>query len=516
MSVLIGMIILIPLLIIFFSFFHASHSWNHILENILFSYLLKTVILVIGVSILSSFMGIASAWLITNYNFPGSNYIKWMLILPLAIPTYISAYAYSDTIEFFTPLLIFVRDNFGSDYMALLDTIIVYLTAIFVLSSVLYPYIYLLLRVSFETYGNHFIKVSNTLGYSKKESFWKIALPMSRPALVAGLILVTMETLSDFGAVKHFGIQTFTYGIFRTWFGMGDMVGALKLALALMIITLSFLYLEQKNRSRSNFSVKSFNGAIQKEDVSTIKAIFVGIFCLIPLILGFAIPIFKLGYWFIISIHYIKQINIITLIYNTIILAFSTSLITVLLSLFIIFSAKYYRNTMVERINKVSTLGYSIPGAVIAMGVIVLVGFLSNNYGIILSGSLIILLYGFVIKFIAVAYQPIKAGFEKQSINIISSSRILGSSSVKSLFKINIPIIKNSIISAFLLVFIDSAKELPLTLILRPFNFETLSTVTYDLSNQSQIIESSIPSFFIILIVILPIVFLNKKIEPSK
>ena len=201
---------------------------------------------------------------------------------------------------------------------------------------------------------------------------------------------------------------------------------------------------------------------------------------------------------------------------NTIILAFSTSLITVLLSLCIIFSAKYYRNTIVDKINKVSTLGYSIPGAVIAMGVIVLVGFLSNNYGIILSGSLIILLYGFVIKFIAVAYQPIKAGFEKQSINIISSSRILGSSSLKSLFKINIPIIKNSIISAFLLVFIDSAKELPLTLILRPFNFETLSTVTYDLSNQSQIIESSIPSFFIILIVILPIVFLNKKIEPSK
>ena len=305
MSLLIGIIIFIPLLIIFFSFFHASHSWNHILENILFSYLIKTIILVIGVSLLSSFMGISSAWFITNYNFPGSNYIKWMLILPLAIPTYISAYAYSDTIEFFTPLLIFVRDNFGSDYMAALDTIIVYLTAIFVLSSVLYPYVYLLLRVSFETYGNHFIKVSNTLGYSKKESFWKIALPMSRPALVAGLILVTMETLSDFGAVKHFGIQTFTYGIFRTWFGMGDMVGALKLALALMVITLSFLYLELKNRSRSNFAEKSFNGAIQKEDISKIKTIFVGTFCFIPLILGFVIPIFKLGYWFIISIHYI-------------------------------------------------------------------------------------------------------------------------------------------------------------------------------------------------------------------
>tara|TARA_A100000164_G_C21910711_1_gene775484 strand:- start:1233 stop:2210 length:978 start_codon:yes stop_codon:yes gene_type:complete len=322
-----------------------------------------------------------------------------------------------------------------------------------------------------------------------------------------------METLSDYGAVKHFGIQTFTYGIFRTWLGMGDLTSALRLAVVLMAFTLSILYIEKKNRSNALYNEKSVRkSSYEKIKLNGINSIFAIICCTIPLFFGFLFPLLRLGYWVLLSKSYFLELNIFKLSFNTMMLSFLTSTFTVLISILFVFSAKYFKNPIVKMTNKIALLGYSTPGAVIAMGTLILVGHISKMTEIVLSGTVFFLIFAFIIRFLAVAFQPLESGMEKNCDKLNDTAKLLGSTPLYSFYKINVPILKNSVVAAGLLVFIDSTKELPLTLILRPFNFETLATVTFDLSNQAQIIESSVPSISIILLVVIPIIYLNRRI----
>ena len=512
-SLVLGVLIFIPIGLVILNIYNFSSNWDHIYNTVLSKYFLNSIFLVIGTVIFSVILGVSSAWVITNYKFPGSNIFKWLLILPLAIPTYIAAYAYFDILDLFNPLLLWIKFNLSLSAMSRTDTFLVYLMATLVLSSVLYPYIYLLARSSFESQGNYFVNVSRSLGYSKHESFWKIALPLSRPAIVAGISLVIMETLSDYGAVKHFGIQTFTYGIFRTWLGMGDITSALRLSAVLMIFTLSILYIEKRNRSNAQYIEKlDKQSSNKKNKLNGLKSLFAIKLCLIPLSLGFLFPVLRLVYWVFLSKDYFLQLNILKLSFNTLLLSSLTCVCTVVISTLLVFSTKYFKNSFVMLTNKIAILGYSTPGAVIAMGLLILVGYISTLTGIILSGTIFFLIFGYIVRFLAVAFQPIEAGMEKNCDKLNDAAKLLGSTPIYSLYKVNIPILKNSMIAAALLVFIDATKELPLTLILRPFNFETLATVTFDLSNQAQIIESSVPSISIILLVVVPIIYLNRRI----
>ena len=512
-SLVLGVLIFIPIGLVILNIYDFSSNWDHISSTVLSNYFLNSIFLVIGTVIFSVILGVSSAWVITNYKFPGSNIFKWLLILPLSIPTYIAAYAYFDILDLFNPLLLWIKFNLSLSAMSRTDTFLVYLMATLVLSSVLYPYIYLLARSSFESQGNHFVNVSRSLGYSKYESFWKIALPLSRPAIVAGISLVIMETLSDYGAVKHFGIQTFTYGIFRTWLGMGDITSALRLSAVLMIFTLSILYIEKRNRSNAQYIEKlDKQSSNKKNKLNGLKSFYAITLCLIPLFLGFLFPFLRLVYWVFLSKNYFLQLNILKLSFNTLLLSSLTCVCTVVISTLLVFSTKYFKNSFVKLTNKIAILGYSTPGAVIAMGSLILVGYISTLTGIILSGTIFFLIFAYIVRFLAVAFQPIEAGMEKNCDKLNDAAKLLGSSPIYSLYKVNIPILKNSMIAAALLVFIDATKELPLTLILRPFNFETLATVTFDLSNQAQIIESSVPSISIILLVVMPIIYLNRRI----
>ena len=231
-----------------------SANWSHLKETVLFSYFSNSLILLLGTSLFSLFFGISSAWIISNYRFKYRKILEWTLVLPLAIPTYISAYAYFDILELFNPLLIWVRTNISFEIMQLLNNSLVYLVTILVMASVLYPYIYLLARASFIRQGKQLRDAARSLGHNNKSIFWNIALPMARPAIVAGASLVIMETLNDYGAVKYFGISTFTSGIFRTWLGMGDLTGALRLSGMLMLLIFSLLVIEKKLRSRSKYN----------------------------------------------------------------------------------------------------------------------------------------------------------------------------------------------------------------------------------------------------------------------
>ncbi|MEC7799007.1 MAG: iron ABC transporter permease [Candidatus Neomarinimicrobiota bacterium] len=516
-SFFIGLFIFIPMAEILLSLASPSTNWSHLKETVLFSYFSNSLVLVIGTAFLSFIFGVSSAWIISNYNFRFRRTLEWVLVLPLAIPTYISAYAYFDILELFNPFLIWVRTNINFEIMQLVNNSLVYLVTILVMASVLYPYIYLLARSSFVKQGKQLRDAALTLGYNDKSIFWKIALPMSRPAIVAGMSLVIMETLNDYGAVNYFGISTFTAGIFRTWLGMGDLTGALRLSAVLMLLIFSILIFERQLRSRSKYhEVLHSKPSSKKTLLSKDKSIIAIVCCLIPLMLGFIIPVSRLISWAWISRKSVSDYVSIELIVNSLGLATISSVSIVLIGIFLVFSARYYKSAIINFSNRLAILGYSIPGAVIAIGILLFVAQVNNFTNYLLTGSLYLLLFAYIVRYLAVAWQPINAGIESNCDSLNHASQNLGSSALTSLTSVNLPLIKHTMLTAGLLVFIDIVKELPLTLILRPFNFETLSTATFDLSNQAQIVESSIPALSMIIIVLAPLVFLNYRLENTK
>ena len=516
-SLLVGLFIFFPIGEILLSINSQSSNWSHLKETVLLTYFLNSFILVFGTAFISLIFGVSSAWLISNYQFKYGKILEWALVLPLAIPTYIAAYAYFDILEMFNPLLVWVRNNINIEAMQLLNDSLVYFVTILVMSSVLYPYIYLLARSAFLKQGKQLRDAAKTLGYNEKSVFWKIALPMARPAIIAGVSLVVMETLNDYGAVKHFGIPTFTSGIFRTWLGMGDLVGALQLSAVLIFFIFLLLALEKQVRSRSKYHDSLHSKPMSKKIIlNKNKSTAAIVCCLTPLILGFVIPLFRLMSWAWISRDKASALVSIEMISNSLGLSIISSISIVLIALLLVFTSRYFNSYVINFSNRLATLGYSIPGAVIAIGILLFTAQINAVTNFVLTGSLVLLVFAYIVRYLAVACQPINAGIETNCDSLNNASKSLGSSTYTSLRLVNIPLIKNTLITAGLLVFIDIIKELPLTLILRPFNFETLSTATFDLSSQAQIIEASLPALCMIAVVLVPLVYLNYRLDNSR
>ena len=516
-SLLVGLFIFFPIGEILLSINSKSSNWSHLKETVLLTYFLNSFILVLGTAFISLIFGVSSAWLISNYQFKYGKILEWALVLPLAIPTYIAAYAYFDILEMFNPLLVWVRNSINIEAMQLLNDSLVYFVTILVMSSVLYPYIYLLARSAFLKQGKQLRDAAKTLGYNEKSVFWKIALPMARPAIIAGVSLVVMETLNDYGAVKHFGIPTFTSGIFRTWLGMGDLVGALQLSAVLIFFIFLLLALEKQARSRSKYHDSLHSKPTSKKIIlNKNKSTAAIACCLTPLILGFVIPLFRLISWAWISRDKASALVSIEMISNSLGLSIISSISIVLIALLLVFTSRYFNSYVINFSNRLATLGYSIPGAVIAIGILLFTAQINAVINFVLTGSLVLLVFAYIVRYLAVACQPINAGIETNCDSLNNASKSLGSSTYTSLRLVNIPLIKNTLITAGLLVFIDIIKELPLTLILRPFNFETLSTATFDLSSQAQIIEASLPALCMIAVVLVPLVYLNYRLDNSR
>ena len=516
-SLLVGLFIFFPIGEILLSINSQSSNWSHLKETVLLTYFLNSFILVFGTAFISLIFGVSSAWLISNYQFKYGKILEWALVLPLAIPTYIAAYAYFDILEMFNPLLVWVRNSINIEAMQLLNDSLVYFVTILVMSSVLYPYIYLLARSAFLKQGKQLRDAAKTLGYNEKSVFWKIALPMARPAIIAGVSLVVMETLNDYGAVKHFGIPTFTSGIFRTWLGMGDLVGALQLSAVLIFFIFLLLALEKQARSRSKYHDSLHSKPTSKKIIlNKNKSTAAIACCLTPLILGFVIPLFRLMSWAWISRDKASALVSIEMISNSLGLSIISSISIVLIALLLVFTSRYFNSYVINFSNRLATLGYSIPGAVIAIGILLFTAQINVVTNFVLTGSLVLLVFAYIVRYLAVACQPINAGIETNCDSLNNASKSLGSSTYSSLRLVNIPLIKNTLITAGLLVFIDIIKELPLTLILRPFNFETLSTATFDLSSQAQIIEASLPALCMIAVVLVPLVYLNYRLDNSR
>ena len=512
-SIIASLIIFIPIIIIITNFNAEAENWSHIKENLLFSYIGSTLLLVIGVGLTSTIIGVGCAWYVSCYEFYGRKFIEWILILPMTIPTYIAAFSYYDTIENFNSFFLWCRNNIGLDLTMRIENTFVYLVVIILFSFVLYPYVFLSVRASLMIQGSRVIEAANTLGLPTNILLKKIIIPIIRPAIIAGVSLVVMETLNDYAAVEYFGISTLTVGIFRSWFGMYDVESALKLSSCLIMLVFLLLVLEKIYRKGARYNNNGGKNSLRRMKVGNKKQCMIIIFCLTPFIFGFFIPTVRLFTWMLSSYVDIFELNLIKAFLNTIFISIVSSFTIVLLAYFINFTKNYFNNDACKKISQLAILGYSMPGAIVAIGILKFGSAINDLVSIVLIGSTFGLIFSYIVRFFAVAWQPIDSSMEKFCKNINQASRTLNVNPFKLMKNINLPILSKPILIAGLIVFIDISKELPLTLIIRPFNFNTLATLTYDLVNQAQFLQSAIPSLLIILISIPAILVIKTQMD---
>ncbi len=517
-SVLILLIIIPSLFILTGIFSSASENWLHIKEYLLRSYIYNSIILVFFTGTFSIIIGLSSAWLITAYDFPFRNFFKWILILPLAIPPYIGAYTYDGLLNYTGPLQSFFRNSLGIylnpqylDIMNLNGAILIY-------TVFLYPYVYLITRSFLEKQSASLIEVSRTMGKSPLDIFINVIFPVTRGAVIGGVSLVILEVLNDYGVVKHFGISTFSTAIFKTWFGLGDLNSAVRLSAILMLFVFVLLGMEKLMRGGRRYSYSNSKvRPLSRIKVGGFSSLMINIYFSTILVIGFIIPVLLLGYWSILSLDNLVYSNYLNYTFNSLGIAIVTSIIIVISAIIIVNTARISRTFLTKYYSRIAIMGYSIPGAVIAVGVLIffleldqLIQWFTGNEGFLFfSTGIFMLMAAYMIRFLAIAYNSIDAGFSKIGTQFLEASRTLGKGVSYSFFKIDLPMIKPSVISGFLLVIIEILKELPLTLILRPFNFNTLATKAYEYANDEMIHEASLSSLILIIICVLMVYLLQ-------
>ncbi len=521
---LILLFFLSPILVILSSTFaDYSENWSHIYEYVLADYILNSLILVSGVSILVMTIGSLTAWLVTNYQFFGKRFFEWGLILPLAIPPYILAYTFTGLFDSYGTLNEIARSLFNLQQNEMLFPNIrnIY-GAIIVFSFTLYPYVYLICRTAFLNQSKSMFEVGRTLGLSQVSIFLKLALPMVRPALIAGTMIVAMETLSDFGAVDHFAISTFTTGIFRTWYGMYDLTTAMQLASMLLIFITFCLVIERTSRKNANYSTIGSNfKPTQVKRLSSLGSSVCFFVCFVPIFIGFILPILEILNWSLRFNTGFFNEQFFSISLNTVLLSILSAILCTFIAMIINFSIRYKNSPVIKSINPFLNIGYAVPGLILAVGIVQLFVFLDNNIlnsfeGYFLTGSLFGLIFAYIIKSYALANSTYEAGYQKISQTIDDSARVLKSTGLKLLFRVHFPILKTSFFTSILLVTSEVVKELPATLILRPFNFETLAVSTYIYASEERMVEAAAPATAIILIGLIPIFFISQMIRASR
>ena len=514
-------LLIAPIIAIIFSSFENTFSlWIHLINTRLEFYLYNTFLLMFGVGVTTFIIGVGLAWLICRYDFFMKNIIEWALLLPLALPSYIIAYCYTDFLEYSGYLQTLIRNIFelNSPNEYFFPEIRSLGGAIFVISFVLYPYVYLITKVAFRSTPTSLLELAEING---KNPLYSVALPLARPAIIAGLSLVLMETISDFGTVDFFAVETITLGIFNLWLGMNNLAAASQLALIgfTFVLVLFALELAARNKQRFNDTKITLYRGFNKK-VSPLKNLFIFVICLLPLVIGFIIPVLIL---IINSISYLDLEsfnNLINLSINSFLISIITSLVIVILSLILVVGLKFYNFKGMNFLSTVAGIGYAFPGIIIALGSLFFISFLQNTTNsiflflgteieIIMIGSFFILIFAYVSRFNAVAFGAINSGISRIPPNMMEASLTLGKPFGFSFIKIILPLIKPSILTAIILAFVDIIKELPITLLLRPFNFETLATYVYQYANDEMLGRASGPALLIVFIGLIPILFIN-------
>ena len=527
-SIIIILLLLSPVISIIISSFHNTYDlWIHLINTRLKYYLYNTFMLMFGVCLTTFLIGVSLAWMVCRYNFYMKNLIEWALLLPLALPSYIVAYCYTDFFEYSGIVQTILRDlfNFSSPSEYYFPEIRSLGGAVFVISFVLYPYVYLITKVAFKSTPASLVEFAEISG---KNIFYFVSLPLAKPAIVAGLSLVLMETISDFGTVDFFAVETVTLGIFNLWLGMNNLASASQLALVGFTFVVILLALELYARKKQRYNDPKFNTHnFFNKKVSKSKNMMIFLICMMPILLGFIIPVLILLENSINYFHLENFSELSKIAQNSFLISLITAIIIILLSLILTVSIKYQNFKGFNFLSTIAGIGYAFPGIIIALGTLFFVSFIekfinasfeffSIDINLILIGSFFILIFAYISRFNAVSFGAINSGINRLPPNMLEASRSLGNPFWYSFRKVMLPLLRPSILTAFILAFVDIIKELPITLLLRPFNFETLATYVYQYANDEMLERASTASLLIVFIGLLPLLFINKLININK
>ncbi len=528
---LVSLLFSLPVLtIVSFVLQPANDVWQHLRDTVLTGYLVNSALLVLGVGVGTLVIGVGCAWLTSVCAFPGKRLFSWALLLPLAFPGYIIAYTYTGMFDFAGPVQTALRELTGWSYRDYYFPEIRSLGgAISMLSLVLYPYVYLLARAAFLEQSVCVLEVSRTLGCSVWASFYRVALPLARPAIVAGLSLAMMETLADYGTVSYFGLDVFTTGIFRTWFGFGDSTAAAKLAAILLLFVFTLVLLERWSRRRAQYHHSTYRyRRLPRYQLRGGRAQLAFIACFLPLFLGFLLPAGQLSAWAFDTYGEMVDDTFIRLSLNSVGLAIGAAMLAVVVALFLTYGKRILGGRAVSASIRVVATGYALPGTVVAVGVIIpfawfdnsLDGWLRETWGVssglLLSGSLVALMFAYLVRFLAISIQTVESGLGKIKHSMDDAARSLAYRPAEILLRVHLPLMKGTVLTALLIVFVDVMKELPATLILRPFDFNTLAVRAYELAADERLADSSTAALMIVAVGLLPVILLSHSISVAR
>lgn len=528
----IAALVALPVLVVVSRVFISSHGvWGHLAGTVLPEYLLNTALLALLVGAGTLVIGVATAWTVTMCRFPGSRALEWALLLPMAVPAYVMAYTYTDLLQFVGPVQTGLREWFGwsrRDYW--FPEIRSLGGAAGMLTLVLYPYVYLLSRAAFLEQSVCVLEVSRTLGHGPWSSFFRVALPLARPAVVGGVALALMEVLADFGTVQYFAVNTFTTGIYRTWFAMGEPVAAAQLAASLLGFVLVLLAMEHWSRRQARFHHTTARyRRLPTHRLGGWRGWLALVGCVLPILLGFILPCAVLAakaleaggderlsrtFW--------------PLALNSLLLAAAAALIAVALAVVLAYGKRLHGGAVLHGAVRVAALGYAIPGSVVAVGVLIpfawvdnaLDGFLRQHFGVssglLLSGTIAALLFAYLVRFLAVAFNAVDSSFGKIRVNMDHAARVLGCTPGQTLTRVHAPLMWGSLLTAGLMVFVDVMKELPATMIVRPFNFDTLAIRIYQLASDERLAEAASSALAIVAVGVIPVIVLSRAIRKAR
>lgn len=508
----------------------APGIWQHLLTTTLPHSVAQTLMLMAGVAILTAITGAGTAWLVTMYRFPGRNAFDWLLILPLALPAYIAAYSYGEFFDYTGAPQRALRWAFGftsfRDYW--FPNVRTLGGAVFVMASVLYPYVYLTARAAFALQAVRVLEVARTLGRSGTGALMSVALPMARPALAAGVSLALMECLNDIGAVEYLGVQTLTLSIYAAWIQRASLAGAAQLALVTFVFVAVLLLLERYGRRNQRFASGGRALPVPEDRLTGATAWAATMACVAPLTAGFIIPVTILAQDAFAQGLQAEFTVFASAARNSLLLAVMAAAIAVVVALLLSSAMRIGNSPAVAAVTRAASLGYAIPGTVIAVGVVVPLAGVDNaldafteahfgvKTGLLLSGSAFALLFAYTIRFLAVALGPIETGWQRLSPNLDAAARTLGASPLRMLTSVHLPLLRPALVAAALLVFVDAMKELPATILLRPFNFETLATQIYTYASQEQFSRSALAALMIVVVGMVPLLLLHRILAASR
>ncbi len=504
-------------------------TWSHLAATVLPEYVAATLWLCAGVGVLTAAVGVGSAWLVTHFDFPLRRSFEWLLVLPLAMPAYVMAYCYTDLLQFAGPVQTGLRETFGwtrADYW--FPEIRSLGGAVWMFAGVLYPYVYMLARTAFIERGGAVFEAGRSLGLTPWRSFLRVSLPMARPAIAAGVALALMETLADYGTVAYFAVNTFTTGIYRVWFSLGDRTAAAQLAMGLLGFVLLVLALERLSRGRARYHGTGLRLHAPPVRLAGARAWLAVAGCALPLLGGFLVPAAVLLRMAVLDGDPQFGPRFVQLARNSFTLSATTALLAVALALLVAYARRLHPRPSTRLAHAAAGMGYALPGSVIAVGVLIPVTRLDNaladfflqafgwKSGLLFTGSIAALVYACLVRYLTAALQSVDAALHRVTPHMDDAARILGQTPFGALRRVHLPLLRRGLLTAALLVFIDVMKELPATLVMRPFNFDTLATQVYNLAADERLTEASTAALAIVAVGLLPLIVISRQIARER